>query len=199
MPIASKPLETYYTFTIPLDHFNSTTCYYFPGSEAFSASPSSTIPLQQAHSTMVPNTMIILTRNMVTSQTPIGTPLLPSYIPSLPLGYNALNASIPNPTQVPSGISGAFIPPGHNLVPCFIPTLPQPPSGGSHPPLTNRSDPSDVTQSFTPNYQIPVGIQFNPGGQSQPPLEVKTQWGHNPQSEDNLHPPHPMDKTSHQH
>jgi hypothetical protein len=65
-------------FTIPLDHFNNTMCYYFPGSEAFSTSPSSTIPLQQAHSTMVPNTTIIPIGNMVASQTPIVTPLLPS-------------------------------------------------------------------------------------------------------------------------
>jgi hypothetical protein len=115
---------------IPLDHFNTTTCYYFPGSETLSAGPNLTTPLQQAHSTMIPNTMTIPTENMVASQTPIGTPLLPSQIPSLPLGYNALNASIPNPTQVPFKESGVFSPPEHNCVTGFIPTLPQPPLGG---------------------------------------------------------------------
>jgi hypothetical protein len=120
-------------------------CYYFPGSEAFSADPSSTIRLQHAHSTMVPNTTIIPTENMVASQTPIGTPLLPNQIPSLPLGYNALNASIPTPTQVPSIIPRVFTPPGHSLVPCFILTLPQPPSRGSYPPLIGGLDPSGIT------------------------------------------------------
>jgi hypothetical protein len=42
IPIVFEPPETYTTFTIPLDHFNSTTCYFFTGSEA---GPSSTIPL----------------------------------------------------------------------------------------------------------------------------------------------------------
>jgi hypothetical protein len=61
---------------------------------------------------MVPNNTIIPTENTVASQTPIGTPLLPSQIPSLPLGYNALNVSILVPTQVPSGTPGVFTPPG---------------------------------------------------------------------------------------
>jgi hypothetical protein len=33
IPIISEPPETSYTFTVPLDHFTNTTCYYFPGSE----------------------------------------------------------------------------------------------------------------------------------------------------------------------
>jgi hypothetical protein len=32
IPTTSEPLETSYIFTIPLDHFNNTMCYYFPGS-----------------------------------------------------------------------------------------------------------------------------------------------------------------------
>jgi hypothetical protein len=87
-------------FRIPLDHFNSTTCYYFTGSEA---GPRSTIPLQQSHSIMVPNTMILPTGNTVASQHPIGTLLSSRQTLSLPLGYNYLNASIPIPTQVTSG------------------------------------------------------------------------------------------------
>jgi hypothetical protein len=71
--VVSEPPETSTTLRIPLDHFNSTTCYFFIGSEA---GPSSTIPLQRAHSTMVPNTTIIPTGKIVASQPPIGTPCL---------------------------------------------------------------------------------------------------------------------------
>jgi hypothetical protein len=110
------------------------------------------------------------------SQTPIDTPLLPSQIPSLPLGYNALNASIPIPTQVPSKIT----PLGHNPIAGFIPTLPQPPIRGSYPPLTDGSDPSGITQSFTPNYRIPVGRQFNPGVQFQPLIGGQIPMGTQP-------------------
>jgi hypothetical protein len=101
---------------------------------------------------MVPNTSIIPIQNTMASQTPIGTPLLPSQIPSLPLGYNALNASILVPTQVPSETPGVFTPPGHNHVPGFILTLPQPTFGGYYPPLASIDDPSGITPSFTPNY-----------------------------------------------
>jgi len=115
---------------------------------------------------MIPNTMTIPTENTVADQTPIGTPLLPSQIPSLPLGYNALNDSIPVPTQVQSRTLGVSTPPGHSPIICFIPTLPQPPSGGSYPPLIRGADPSGTTQHFTPNYHILVGEQFHPGGQT---------------------------------
>jgi hypothetical protein len=115
---------------------------------------------------MIPNTTTIPTGNTVAGQTPIGTPILPSQIPSLPLGYNALNASIPNPAQVPSRASGVFSLPEHNSVTNFIPTLPQPPFGRSYSPLIGGDKPSGTTQSFTPNYQILVGGQFHPGGQT---------------------------------
>jgi hypothetical protein len=133
-----------------------------------------------AHSTMVPNTMTIPTRNTVASQAPIGTPLSPRLTPSLPPGYHALNASIPIPTQVPSGASGVFSPPGHNPVVSFILTLPQPPSRGSYPPFIGGTDPSGITQSFTPNYQIPVSGHFNPRGQ--PPPRSQTHIGTQPPS-----------------
>jgi hypothetical protein len=129
---------------------------------------------------MVPNTMIIPIENTMARQTPISTPLLPSQIPSLPLGYNALNASIPIPTQVPSRIPGVFTPPGDNPVPVFISTLPQPPFIESYPPLTGGSDPSGITQSFTPNYQIPVGRKFKLGCQFQPPLGSQNPRGTQP-------------------
>jgi hypothetical protein len=41
--VVYEPLETYTTFMIPLDHFNSTNSYFFTGSEN---GPNSTIPLQ---------------------------------------------------------------------------------------------------------------------------------------------------------
>jgi hypothetical protein len=129
---------------------------------------------------MIPNTTIIPTGNMVASQTLIGTPLLPSQIPSLPLGYHALNASILVPTQVPPENPRVFTPLGHNPIPCFIMTLPQPPSRGSYPPLTDGPDSSGITHSFTPNYQIPVGRQFNPRGQFQPLLGGQTPMGTQP-------------------
>jgi hypothetical protein len=54
--------ETSDTDTIPLDHSPSTTAYIFIGSDTQSVGPSSTIPLQMAHSTMVPNATTIPTR-----------------------------------------------------------------------------------------------------------------------------------------
>jgi hypothetical protein len=75
IPVISELSETYTTYTILLDHFNSTAFDLFIGSEAQSVGPSSTIPLRMAHSTMVPHTMIIPAQIMVASQAPIGTPL----------------------------------------------------------------------------------------------------------------------------
>jgi hypothetical protein len=137
---------------------------------------------------MIPNTMAIPTRNTVVIQIPIGTPLLPSQIPSLPLGYNVLNASIPIPTQVPSETSGVSNPSGHNLIPSFILTLPQPPSRGSYPSPIGRTDPSGTTKSFTPNYHIHVGGQFHPGGQTQSPFGGQIPIGMPPTVEGKLPP-----------
>jgi hypothetical protein len=157
--VISKPPETYITFTIPLDHFNNTICYFFTGSKV---GPSSTIPLQQVHSTMVPNTTIIPTRNTMASQPPIGTLLLSIQIQSLPLGYNSLNASIPIPTQVSSGASGVFTPPGYNAASGFIPKPSQFLSRGSYPHFIGGFGPSGSntfgisTPLFTFGYQIPI-------------------------------------------
>jgi hypothetical protein len=125
--------------------------------------------------------MAIPTGNTVVGQTPIGTPLLPSQIPSLPLGYNVLNASIPVPTQVPYITPRVPTPSGHNLVLGFILTLPHPPSRGSYPSLIEGDDPSGTTQSFTTNYQIPVGEQFHPRGQTQSPFGGQIPIGTQPQ------------------
>jgi hypothetical protein len=41
---------------------------------------------------------------------------------SLPLGYNALNTSIANPSQNPSGGDNIFVSPGYNVASSFFPT-----------------------------------------------------------------------------
>jgi hypothetical protein len=94
---------------------------------------------------MIPNTMIIPTENIVAIQTPIGTPLLPSKIPSLPLGYNVLNSSIPIPTSIPSEAPRVFTAHGNDLIADFILKLPHPSPGGSYPPLTKGPEPSGTT------------------------------------------------------
>jgi hypothetical protein len=154
--------------TSAIDTIPSKTTYLFVGSDTQSVDPNSTIPFQMAHSTMVPNATTIPTRNTVASHAPIGTPHSPRPIPSLPPGYNALNTTIPIPTQVSSKNSRVSPPPGYNPTASFILTLPQVPLEGSYPPFTRGSDPSGITQSFTPNYQIPVSGKFHPRGQTQP-------------------------------
>jgi hypothetical protein len=149
-----------------------TTAYFFPSSDAQPVDPNT--PLQMAHSTMIPNATHIPPENTVASQTPIGTPRSPRSTPSLPLGYNVLNDSIPIPTQIPTGASGVLPPLGHNLVVGFIPTLPRVPSGGFHPPFPDGASPSGVTQSFTPNHQTPVGRHLNPWGQPPPGGQIPT-------------------------
>jgi hypothetical protein len=203
IPVVSDPPETSTSFMIPLDHFNNTTCYFFVGSEV---GPSSTIPLQHAHSTMVPNTTIIPTGNMMASQPPIGTPRSSRQIPSHPLGYNALNASIPIPSQVPPRAYGVFTPPGYNVASGSILTPSKFLSEGSYPHFIGGFEPSVSTTFgistplFTSGYQIPIGGQYNPGGKLN--LEVKPKLGHHPNLEDNPYSEdiiHNMDRTSPDH
>jgi hypothetical protein len=84
-----------------------------------------------------------------------------------------LNASIPIPTQVPSGASGVFTPPGYNVASGSIPTPSQFLSGGSYPHLIGGFRPNGSTTFgistplFTSSYQIPIGGQYNPGGETQ--------------------------------
>jgi hypothetical protein len=161
------------TYTISLDHFNSTTGYLFVGLDTQSVGHNSTIPLQMAHSTMVPNTTTIPTRNTVVTQAPIGTPLSSRRVPSLPHGYHALNTSIPIPTKVSSRASRIFTPPGYNAVVGFISTPSQVPSGGSYPPFMGGFGPSGSNPiggsipSFTSSFYIPVGGHYNTGGKTQ--------------------------------
>jgi hypothetical protein len=112
---------------------------------------------------MVPNIMIIPTENTVASQPPIVTLRSCRKIMSLPLGYNALNAAIPIPTQVPSGASGVFTPPGYNVSSGYILTPSQFLSVRSYPPFIGGFGPSVSTTFgistplFTFGYQILIG------------------------------------------
>jgi hypothetical protein len=184
IPVISELPETSATYMIPLDHFNSMTCYLFVGSDTQSVGPSSTIPLQMAHSTMVPHAMTIPIGNTVVTQDPISTPLLSRPVPSLPHGYHALNTSIPIPTQVSSRSSGIFTPPRYNASSGFILTPSQVPSGGSYLPFMGGFGPSGSnpiggsTPSFTSGFHIPFGGQYNTGGKLN--LEVTTKLEHHP-------------------
>jgi hypothetical protein len=153
-----------------------TTAYYFPGSEALQADHILTIPLEMVHYI---DPTSIHTGIIAVSQAPIGTPLLPSVTPTLPPGYRALNASIPTPTQTPSGTLGGPSSSGHSPL-GFILTLPQPPFGGPFSSSTNNTNPSGTIPSFTPYYQIPVGGKFHQGGLTQPPLVGKIPIGTKP-------------------
>jgi hypothetical protein len=138
---------------------------------------------------MVPNTTIIPTVNMVDSQPPIGTPCSSRKIPSLSIGYNALNTSIPIPTQVPSRSSRVFTPLGSNVASSSIPTPSQFLSEGSYPPFIGVFRPGGsktfaiYTPLFTSGYQIPIGGQYNPMGKTQ--FGGQTQLGNHPHLEDN--------------
>jgi hypothetical protein len=171
--VVSKLPKMSATYTIPLDHFNSTIGYLFVGSYTQYVGPKSTIPLQMAHSIMVPNAMTIPTGNTVVTQAPIGTPLSSRPVPYLPHGYHALNTSIPIRTQVSFKAFGIFTPPGYNVVVGFIPTPSQVPSGGCYLPFMGGFGPSGSnpigasTPSFTSGFQIPIGGQYNTGGKTQ--------------------------------
>jgi hypothetical protein len=147
-PMASQMPEMYVTYTVPLDHFTGTTSNVTIVSNQLLVGSHSILPLQMAHSTMVPHAMTVSTRNVVITQDPIGTPLPLRSNPSLPPGYNALNTSIAIPTQNPSRGSRLFIPPGYNVFSQFVPTPTQVFSGGltcPPPPLfggSNCSSPS---------------------------------------------------------
>jgi hypothetical protein len=96
------------TYTVPLNHFTSTTVFSSTLSVDPNTSfvgPRSTFSLQTTHSTMVPHILTIPTDNVVVSQAAIGTPLTPRPSSSLPFRYRALNFSIVTTTQVMIGSS----------------------------------------------------------------------------------------------
>jgi hypothetical protein len=96
-PMASQMPETYVTYTVPLDHFTGTTSSATVVPDQLLVGSHSIIPLQRAHSIMVPQATMVSTGNVVVTQAPIGTPLPPRPNPSLPPRYRALNTSISIP------------------------------------------------------------------------------------------------------
>jgi hypothetical protein len=184
-PTTSQVPETSVTYMVPLDHFTGTTSNVTTISNQILIGSHSIPTLQMAHSTMVPQATVIPTKNVVVSQAPIGTPLPSRPNPSFPPGYRALNSSIAIPTQVPSEVSGLFVPPGYNVVVGFVPTPSQVLSGGSYPPFLGGYGPSGsnpiggTTHSFTSGYQIPIGGQSQAGGK--PQFGGQTQIGAQPQ------------------
>jgi hypothetical protein len=124
--------------TVPL-----TTAYHF------------SVPAEMAH---LANTTSVLTGFTAVDLAPINTQRTPNVTPTLPPGYHALNASIPTPSQTPSGSPSGPSFPGHPIL-GFIPTLPQFPSG--------NPNPSGTIPSITPNLQILIGRQ---GGTIQLPI-----------------------------
>jgi hypothetical protein len=141
--MASQMLETSVTYTIPLDHFTSTTSNVVTVSDQLLVGSHSILPLHISHSTMVPQATTISTGNVVITQDPIGTPLLLRSNPSLPPEYNALNTSIDIPTHNPSSGSRIFVPPRYNVASHFVPTPTQVLSWGPYvppPPLYGGSN-----------------------------------------------------------
>jgi hypothetical protein len=181
IPVVSQIPEVSATYTVPPNHFSGATSHITVIPDTQSVGPSSTFSLQMAHSTMVPHVTTIPTGNVVVSQAPIGTPLSSRPIMSLPPGYHALNPSTAIPTQVPSRVSGLFVPPGYNVATGFVPTPSQVLSGGSYPPFPGGSGPSgsnpigSTHHPFTSGYQIPIGGKSNVGGY--PPLGGQPQVG----------------------
>jgi hypothetical protein len=163
--ISPKLLETSDPDIVPF-----TIAYYFPSTNTLLANHILNIPLQRIHHTMVPNSTSPHTGTIAASQAPIGTLLLPRFTPTLLLRYHASNASILAPTQITSGTPGVSTPYGNHLIPGFISTLPPPPFRGPLPSSIGGTDPSGTIPLFTPNYQIPVGGQFQQGGQTQTPF-----------------------------
>jgi hypothetical protein len=116
-PMASQTHVTSTAYTIHLDHFTSTTSNVNTVSHQLLVGSHLILPLQIVVSTMVPQVVLVSTRNVVITQPPIGTPLPLRSNPSLPSGYNSLNASIDIPTQSPSEGSNLFIPQVNSFIP----------------------------------------------------------------------------------
>jgi hypothetical protein len=189
-PMASQIHKMFVTYTIPLDHFTGTTSNFTMISNHFLVGSHSILPLQMAHSTMVPQATTISTRNVAITQSPIGArlPLRPN--PSLPPGYNALNTSISIPTQNPYEGSRHFVPPGYNVASQFVPTpaqvlsggpyIPPPPFfiGSNHPGPSGSNPIGGTSHSVTFGFQIPARGQTQAGG--------NFNFGGNLRSRDNL-------------
>jgi hypothetical protein len=108
-------------YTVPPNHFTSTTSNISMVSDPLLVGTHTILPSQFTSSTTVPQVAPFSVGSSVTIQAPIGTPLPSRPNPSLPPGYNALSSSITNPTQGPSGGPSLFVPPGYNALSGFIP------------------------------------------------------------------------------
>jgi hypothetical protein len=73
--LASKTPMTSTSYTIPLDNFTGATSNVVTVPDQLLIGSHSILRLQIANSTMVPQAMIVSTRNVVITQAPIGTPL----------------------------------------------------------------------------------------------------------------------------
>jgi len=67
--------EAYVTYMVPLDHLTRMTSNFTAVSDQLFVGSRSILPLEMAHSTMVPHAMTISTRNVVINQDPIETPI----------------------------------------------------------------------------------------------------------------------------
>jgi hypothetical protein len=137
------------------------------------------LPLQLTSFHMVPQVTLVSVGSPVITQAPIGTPILPRLIPSLPPGYNSLNAYISTPIQSPSRWPNLFVPPGYHAASGFVPTPTQVLSRGSKipsPPLPGGSNchgPSSSNKDVGTSHFVASGFQIPIGGQPQV-------GGHNP-------------------
>jgi hypothetical protein len=185
------------TYTIPLDHFTDTTSNVTTISNHLLVGSHSILPLQMAHSTMVPRAKTISTGNVVVTQALIGMPLPLRPTPSLLPGYNALNTSITIPTQNPSGGNNIFVSPRYNVATGFVPTPAQVLSGGpyvppphfsrgaNHPSPSGSNPIGGTGPSATSGFQISLGGQPQVGGKlqfgGQPQIGAQPQVGGKPQ------------------
>jgi hypothetical protein len=186
-PMASHTPVTSTAYTVPLDHFTSTTSNVVIVSDQLLVSSHSIPPFHLSNSTIVPQAMPISTGNVVITQPPIGTPLPLRSNLSLPPGYNALKVSIANLAQNPSRGSNLFVPPGYNVASHFVPTPTQVLSGGPYVPPppspggSNRPGPSSSNQVGGTSHFITSGFHILVGGQPQV-------GGNNPVYGQSIHP-----------
>jgi hypothetical protein len=152
------------SYTVPLNHFTGTTTFTATppvGLNIPSVGPRPTLPLQTAHSTMVPHIPTIPAGNAVVNQAAIGTPVTPR--PTLPFGFRALNTPIATTTQTTT----TQVMPGSSI------PIQQP--GGTG--LGGPNPLGGTGQSFTSGSQIP-GTLPQAGGH--PPTGGQIPFGGNP-------------------
>jgi hypothetical protein len=159
------------TYKVPLDHFIGTTSNVVIVLDQLLVGSHTILPLQLTSSTMVPKDTHVFAESEVITQDPIGKPLPLISNPSLPPGYNALNKSIANPSQNPSGGDNLFVPPGYNVSSSCVSTPTEVLSMGARVPSTpspggsNHPSPSSSNQIGGTSHYVTSGIQNPIGGQ----------------------------------